>query len=168
VLIRNVTLSEAKEIIKVRIFRDYTKKCENGCWEWTGAKLKSGYGRIEFLRKYRYIHRMSMYLWRGFDINSKLLVCHHCDNPPCFNPNHLFIGTQKDNIKDAVKKGRMRGGYNPAIGEKCGSAKLKEVDIRRIRNLYPKINSPRLAKIFGVSQACISRIINKKSWKHIQ
>ena len=79
---------------------------ESGCWEWTKARASNGYGVIAWnRRKYVLIHRLAAHLWKGFDIDSKLYVMHICDNPPCFNPDHLIIGTSKDNWRDAYRKG---------------------------------------------------------------
>lgn len=79
----------------------------DGCWYWTGAK-NNGYGIVSFWnpkRDYR-ASRVSAHIYLDFDLESNLVVCHKCDNPSCCNPDHLFIGTQKDNIQDAIKKGR--------------------------------------------------------------
>jgi hypothetical protein len=80
-----------------------------GCWNWTGVRIDGGYGRIVFNgNRHTLVHRLSAHLYLGFDLKSKLLVCHRCDNPSCFNPKHLFIGTNLDNMKDAVAKGRFK------------------------------------------------------------
>jgi len=78
----------------------------NGCWNWMGNK-QDGYGRISYKDKMRLVHRLAAFTWLDFDLDSKILVCHKCDNPSCFNPEHLFLGTDKDNIRDAANKGRM-------------------------------------------------------------
>jgi len=79
---------------------------ESGCWVWVGTCSKSGYGIIKINNKLRPAHRISYELYRGI-IPEKMFVCHHCDIPSCINPNHLFIGTQKDNISDCIKKNRF-------------------------------------------------------------
>ena len=81
-------------------------KTTNNCWEWTGYRNPEGYGRIRFRNKYIGVHRLIAYICLNFDLNSPLKVCHKCDNPPCFNPVHLFIGNDKDNAQDRSKKGR--------------------------------------------------------------
>lgn len=75
------------------------------CWEWIGNKLESGYGRIGYKRKRILAHRFAWELVNG-QIPNSLLVCHSCDNPGCVKPNHLFIGTQTDNMRDMMKKNR--------------------------------------------------------------
>lgn len=76
------------------------------CWNWTACRNAHGYGTIRYGGKTELVTRVAMHIWRGFDLSSKLFVCHKCDNPACFNPKHLFVGTQKDNISDSRRKGR--------------------------------------------------------------
>jgi hypothetical protein len=79
---------------------------KTGCWNWRGAKLVAGYGQASYRGKKVTAHRLAAFLWLQHPLDSPLLVLHRCDNPSCFNPKHLFIGTQSDNLKDAIKKGR--------------------------------------------------------------
>lgn len=78
---------------------------ENGCWEWLGA-LRNGYGLISYDSKTTLVSRLALHIHIGFNLNSELHVLHRCDNPKCFNPEHLFTGTQSDNIIDCNLKGR--------------------------------------------------------------
>jgi hypothetical protein len=80
---------------------------KTGCWNWTGGRMKSGYGVMTFRGKPETVHRIAAILWKGFDPSSGLWVLHHCDNPSCFNPKHLFIGNRSDNMKDCISKGRQ-------------------------------------------------------------
>jgi len=84
-------------------------KIEGGCWEWSASKHRQGYGRIRLGKKEGktvQAHRVSYELFIG-EIPSEKLVCHRCDNPSCVNPDHLFLGTHKDNMIDKYKKGRQ-------------------------------------------------------------
>ena len=87
-------------------FLNKIKKDENGCWNWIAAFRVNGYGCIKVDRKLLSAHRVSYILFRG-EIPNGLLVCHICDNRGCVNPSHLFLGTYKDNWRDAVEKGKI-------------------------------------------------------------
>ena len=80
----------------------------NGCWNWTRGKIKDGYGHIKVDGKTHKVHRISAMIFLNFELTSGLCVCHQCDNPSCFNPKHLFIGTHQDNYDDMFVKGRAR------------------------------------------------------------
>lgn len=92
--------------IKSRLLNQIRINIANGCWEWIGKTWGGGYGYIWYKGKTVSAHRVSANVFFNFDIFSKFLVCHKCDNPSCINPNHLFIGTQDDNMKDMAKKNR--------------------------------------------------------------
>lgn len=139
---------------------------EDECWEWLGTLNGHGYGRFRFMGKDDRSHRVSWMLTYG-EIPDKLFVLHKCDNPKCVNPNHLFLGTQLENMQDMTRKGR--GKPFVGIGEKNPRAKLKKEDVLEIRNLYGtgKHTCGSLAKIYKVSNVQINWIVNKKSWKYL-
>lgn len=119
-------------------------------------------------RKLKLTHRIAWEVFRGPIPNGKC-VCHHCDNPPCCNPNHLFIGTHADNQKDKCDKGRQSHGRDcapkdPARGGRNGNAKLSDLQVDRIRLEYDgKYGSiKRLAKVYGVSHHQIHCIVSGK------
>ena len=134
----------------------------NECWEWQGGTDGGkGYGRIRWgsPRKIRVgAHRVSWELHHG-PIPDGMLVCHTCDNKPCVNPAHLFLGTNQDNLRDAAHKGRM------ARGEHQSSSKLTEPEVLEIYRRYWWGDSRNvLAQEFGVSRASIWNIGTGKCW----
>jgi hypothetical protein len=79
---------------------------ERGCWEWTLSVSKSGYGKVKWRPRDLRVHRVAMHLWNGFDLEDSRIVCHSCDNPRCFNPDHIWVGTHSENQQDSVRKKR--------------------------------------------------------------
>ena len=134
----------------------------DGCWEWTSGKFKEGYARFTFGGKNTLAHRVSWKIHYG-EIPEGKLVCHRCDNRTCVNPNHLFIGTHKDNMQDAVEKGRI------AIGERHGNSKLTEKQVLLIKAIYAEvvISQKKLGHIFGVAPSTISDIVTGKKWAYL-
>jgi len=131
------------------------------CWLWTGLISQDGYGKVGYNYKTYRAHRLIFELLTKQNINNKYL-CHSCDNPLCVNPKHLFIGTQKDNIKDASNKNRR------AIGEKHPQHKLTEKEVLEIRNLKKNGKTIKeLSYLFKVNQSSISAITTYRYWKHI-
>lgn len=149
--------------IKTHLFRK-RRILPNGCWEWTGQLSLGGYGRQLVKKKQYAVHRLIAFLYLDFDIFSELKVCHKCDNRKCFNPDHLFIGTQQDNIDDMFRKGRA----NKQKGSKAGASRLHEDDVLRIKELLAtKMSQREIAEKFSISQATISLINLEKSWCHL-
>ena len=143
------------------------EKHDGGCWLWTRSTAK-GYGTIRIggnERKMVRVHRVSYEHFVG-PIPNGLFVCHKCDVRHCVNPDHLFVGTNSDNVQDCVKKGRL---ITPNLrGEAHGSAKLTEDDIRAIRILAQSDKTQKSIAIhFGVSRGLIWHILNGKRWGHV-
>jgi hypothetical protein len=129
------------------------------CWEWTGTKNKKfKHGRVGKDYKLVLAHRLSWELTNG-PIPEGICVCHKCDNPPCCNPNHLFLGTKKDNMQDMIKKGRS----NYLNGEAHGSAKLTTAQVLEILRVGKARTSTEWAAEFGVSRSCIKHVWSRRT-----
>ena len=134
------------------------------CWNWLGSLTYNGYGRFSLTaKKGLRAHRFAFEDFYG-EIPKGLQVCHHCDNPKCVRPDHLFLGTMKENVDDRERKGRGDG--KNRRGEKHPYSKLTENDVYGIRRLYQfgGISQDKLAEKFGVSQSQIWRIVHGKNW----
>ena len=136
------------------------------CFIWVGSIKNNGYGMFKTLsKKWVNAHRYSYMLFNG-KINDGLCVLHKCDNRKCVRPDHLFLGTKKDNTADMILKNR--NGKKGAVGEKNCKAKLNINDILQIRKLYAKgMNCTNISSIYKVSISTIDRIVKKIYWKHI-
>lgn len=123
------------------------------CWEWLAYKNHNGYGMF----RQRRAHRIVWSLVNGL-IPDEIFVLHKCDNPSCVNPGHLFLGTQVDNMRDKMEKGRHRWG--------SGNAKLTSKQVKAIRIMGSRHNMLQkdIANIFSMTQSQISRVLAKKCW----
>jgi hypothetical protein len=145
-----------------------TPEPTTGCWLWTGKLFKNGYGCVTSgpRRGGRFLlaHRVSRTLHFG---DAPQVVMHACDNRACVNPAHLRAGTQLENIRDCIRKGRKTP--PPHLrGSQSGSAKLSESDIPEIRRLRASgLSQSKVAARFGVKQALISKIELGLLWKHV-
>jgi HNH endonuclease len=131
------------------------------CWKWNGAINKWGYGIVRWKGKTVLAHRLS---WESHNFRDAgdLLICHKCDNPPCVNPNHLFIGTHQDNMRDRDEKGR---GYDRS-GIRNGRAKINSDEAETIRLRYWKgDNRKSLAEEFGIGLSQLQRIAKRINWR---
>lgn len=132
------------------------------CWIWTRNKNKGGYGRLQINGKALLVHRVAFALFNGPVFNGKV-VCHRCDNPSCWNPKHLFVGTNLDNIRDCHKKGRAHN----QVGENNNGRKLTALAVMAIRALYATGNYSQrnIANRFNVQQGTIYYILKNKTWR---
>ena len=130
------------------------------CWEWTAGRNALGYGNCWFHGRHQMAHRVAWIVANG-DIPDGLLSLHKCDNPPCCNPAHLFLGTSQDNADDRDQKGRL----NHSSGEKHNMAKLTWEKVRLIRSERSNISVSKTAREFGVCRTVISRVLSGMNWK---
>ena len=130
------------------------------CWEWQGCHSSGGYGCIWTGKRQMGAHRVSWEIHSGREIPEGMVVMHTCDNRSCVNPAHLRIGTQHENLLDAVAKGRnVRGSRLP-------QAKLVEGQVREIRRLHAEegVRAVRLSEQFGVQISAIVKILKQRTW----
>ena len=132
----------------------------DGCWEWLAGKDNKGYGRFHLNGKSTIAHRTAL-KFSGVDIPDDMFACHKCDNPACVNPDHIFIGTCADNLRDMAEKGRS------THGEKNPNAKLCLNDVLLIRDLCKTQAQTVIAEWFGISSATVSCIHRRKRWADI-
>ncbi len=140
---------------------------ENGCWEWLGFRDKNGYGKISYEHHHKMVpvHRLMYKLLKG-EIPIGLYVCHHCDNPSCFNINHLFLGTPKDNSRD--RENKKRGAIKDQSGEKNHMAVLTPEIVLSIRkDSEDGMKQADIVRKYELRQATISKILLRKRWTHI-
>jgi hypothetical protein len=131
------------------------------CWVWRSSVDSIGYGTFPFNGEVK-AHRVSYRMFKG-EIPDGLFVLHKCDNRQCVNPDHLFLGTQKDNMIDMASK--KRGKYPSLCGEKNPMAKLTKETVEEIRKMVESGSKQIDAcKKFGVSPMTVSRIIRRESW----
>lgn len=139
---------------------------ENKCWEWGGSIDSYGYGALNYNGKTLKSHRVSYEIYYAEPLND-LHCLHKCDNRKCVNPLHLFSGTNLDNMKDKIQKGRCYTGNQR--GQNNGASKLSDAQVLKIRELYKsdKYTTVKLAELYNVNRSTISYIINNKTYKHL-
>lgn len=144
-----------------RFWLKVDQQSDSACWLWIACKNANGYGIMNVAGRPMSAHRISWVIHND-QIPDGMCVCHKCDTPSCVNPNHLFLGTQKENMRDAKTKGRMQR------GERHYRAKLNRKDVVDIKRLHSQgVMIKQLASNYGVHVNTISRVINKNSWEHV-
>ena len=145
-------------------FNKFVIRNEKGCWGWTGcAPKKPGYAQFRSCMKIFRAHRASWIIHFG-EIPKGMLVLHKCDNKICSNPDHLFLGTDRDNILDYLKK--YKKNTISISGENNMHSKLKKEHVLYIRN-NSQVKRKELSKMFDVSLTCINDILLNKTWRLI-
>lgn len=138
---------------------------EDDCWEWTASRNKKGYGNFYLSignsdSMHILAHRVAYMLSSDTQIPENTMVCHSCDNPPCCNPKHLFLGSNQDNMQDMVNKGRSAGQKGFKAHLKLDKNKVAE--IRRLRGEGVQVKT--LSSMFGIDYSWISKIVNNRIW----
>lgn len=138
------------------------------CWEWQGGTNGTGYGRFNAgtgrtESRVMLAHRYAKELEIGRELASDEWVLHHCDNPPCVRPDHLYVGTQDDNMADMLRRGRYGDRQWPA-GEDHPRAALSNDEVATIRTMRGSLTAPKVAQRFGVSESTIYAIWNGQNW----
>lgn len=156
--------------LRERFERSYRKNATTGCWLWTGQRNDEGYGRIAVKgQKMQLAHRIAWMLYKGpipresRHRNGLAHILHHCDNPRCVNPDHLYAGDDQANTHDKIARGRYRRGQ--IEGSKVGTAKLTEEQVALIKQ-SPERGTV-LARQFVVSKTVIYLIRNGTRWRHV-
>jgi hypothetical protein len=171
--------------IKERFLEKINKNAPNGCWEWIGYISPNGYGNF-YVEGSVYSHRFSYEFFKG-PIPKGKMVCHTCDNRRCVNPDHLWLGTHTDNMRDAIAKGRLnprklnqpRGDEhgmrkhperaNPKFGSEHSHAKLTEEIVSEVRKRYIKGERVAdMAREYGIHSVTMRDSIRRKTWKHVE
>ena len=146
-----------------RFFKNIKDENTSDCWLWKTYNHNDGYGTLHINRKRIYAHRYSWIIHYG-EIPKGLFVCHKCDNPKCVNPEHLFLGTNTDNVNDMIKKGRKK----QAKGNDYSRAKLKSEDVIDIRKMMKEGKKAiEIAKLYKITAQHVRIIYRKLNWAHI-
>ncbi len=151
--------------LKERFEGKFIGEPNSGCWLWMAYVTPAGYGKFGVKNTVMLANRASWEIYRG-KIPDGLFVLHKCDTPACVNPNHLFLGTQNDNMRDKYLKGRARGpsGPNGRHGEKNPLSKLTETQVEEIRASSDP--QRKIAARYGISQRAVSDIRLGRRWRH--
>ena len=142
---------------------------DSGCWLWVGTIGNKGYGRFGTgttklgTFKSHPAHRASYQVYRG-PIPDGMFVCHKCDVRSCVNPDHLFIGTNLDNNRDMVRKGRAK----LLKGSSNGFARLNEEQAYLIRHGHPELTNKQAAELYDVSVGAVNAVRTNRTWRHIK
>lgn len=145
-----------------KFWNNVEKKAESECWEWIGSRDSKGYGKFfsceDGSHKLLIAHRIAYFLVNGVDPGDAF-VCHSCDNPPCCNPKHLWLGTMKDNVADMCKKNRQ--------GRACST--LSDNDVFMIRELWYSrmFTQGEIGFMYKITKPAVCKIVNRNAFKHI-
>jgi len=164
--------------IKDRFVSSYEVDQETGCWLWVRMRTPNGYGRFHCRNRKWRAHRAAYTIFVG-DIPPGMCICHHCDTPLCVNPAHLFVGTQRDNVHDMIRKGRKAPsplplGVGARVSRDTNYKRIGELNGKAILNgeralliAFSKERIATLAARYGVSPTTVGHVRGGRSWTHI-
>jgi hypothetical protein len=148
--------------LSARFWRHVQRRDQDSCWEWTASTFKSGYGQFKVNKISHNAHRVAWELSYG-PIPDGMFICHHCDNPLCCNPSHLFVGSPQANMDD------MRGKGRESKGTDFPAARLDDEAVLEITRLAKSGMLQRdIGKLFGVGQTAIGDVLRNVAWKHVK
>lgn len=153
--------------LQLRNFRSRVdQQGETDCWPWK-ARTLSGYGRMTIGQKELLAHRIAVMIKTGAPIPDGRVVRHKCDNPLCCNPAHLELGTQKDNVRDMIARGRCKPPI--VLGINHGQAKVSEAQVREIRKRYAAggVSLRDLAAGYPITYKAVRKIVRRETWCHV-
>lgn len=175
-LINDIPYLPDRERLRKTILEKIDKYSLTGCWIWQGAKYVRGYGFLLLKNKKLLVHRAAYILFNQ-PIIPGMDILHSCDNPACCNPGHLRQGTHKENVNDAVKRGRIATGDRHGSktvpgcmkrGSNHGMARLNEEQVKTIRDLASNGETQiAIAQCFGVARGTVAAIVNMRTWRFI-
>lgn len=155
----------AKRIIDLRAYLLERRRVdpETGCWIYTGTTDQDGYGKVQHDGQRQLVHRAALELWGNHVFMPGEFACHHCDNPPCFNPDHLYVGTHADNVQDRDDRGRtLRGNKHPR-------SVVTEAQARMIKGLlHDGVRACDIAREMGIKKHLVFAIKQGRSWKWLE
>ena len=159
----NLNANDIKFLYKLCSYAEIKRKTD--CWQWQKGKDKDGYALITYKGKTVRVTRLIKSLYDG-EFPKEMFCCHTCDNPSCINPDHIFIGSAKENSRDREKK--HRGRTQNQLGEKNHAAILTENVVLEIRKLHQEgMKECDIVRKFKLNQGTVSKILLRKRWKHI-
>lgn len=156
----------ARRVLGDRFWAKVDRHSGDGCWLWRGATSRGGYGEISHNGRPQPAHRVAWELTNG-PIPTGMQVLHRCDVRACCRPDHLFLGSQRDNVNDMIMKGR--DAQNPVFGERHGKSKLTAPKVSEIRSLYASgVSQQEIADRFGITRGNVGFIVSHKTWRHVK